>query len=91
LRFRVDEPIPADAEGRVVGPLVDAITATILRRRRDNLDQEVGRDPHRTVPRQRRMTRKIRHDVGLATSPGPEGELQLGADHDPATRAQPHT
>src|SRR4029450_8079514 len=67
--LRVEQPVPAHAEARVVDRFVVPVAAAIPRRRRDDLDGDVGRAPDDAVPREWTPAGKVDGDVGLAAAP----------------------
>lgn len=91
---RVDEPIPAHQERRVLVEPLDAVAACVPWDRSDHLDHDVGRSMDRPAPRWLAALRHVRRGIGPPArmrareaneplgndSPRPEGMLHVAHD-----------
>src|SRR5207237_8775022 len=87
--LRVDEPVVADPDARVVGELLQAVAPDVAWAGRRDLHDDMGRDADESVRWGGEGGRKEHGEVRLPAAPGAHRELRLGAGHQPAPTACP--
>jgi hypothetical protein len=84
----VDEPVPGDPEGGVLGELLDAVAAFIAWGRRHNLDGDAGRHVDETSLWRSLGAGEVDGEIGHPAAIGTDGELGArGGDEGPARSA----